>query len=101
MSDCIIVISESGASAAAVSSARPAAIVVAVTSVENTYRQMALLWGVRPVLVEEDHLLNKVSLARYWAKQYGGVESGGRILLVRWFHHDPMKSTPSVTVLSV
>ncbi len=98
---CIIVTSESGASAAAVSSARPAAPVVAITSVEMTFRQMSLFWGVLPVLISAEELNNKVALARHWARKLGLVTPGGRILLVRWFHHDPEKSTPSVTVLNV
>lgn len=98
---CIIVISESGTSAAAVSSARPAAPVIAITAIASTFRQMCLLWGVQPVLIQPDELSNKVSLARFWAKKYGLVQAGDRILLVRWFHQDPIKNTPSITVLNV
>ncbi|WP_161595175.1 pyruvate kinase [Mariprofundus erugo] len=98
---CIIVISESGTSATAVSSARPAAPVIAITAIPATFRQMCLLWGVQPVLIKPEELSNKVSLARFWARTYGLVQPGDRILLVRWFHQDPIKNTPSITILNV
>jgi len=98
---CIMVISETGASAAAVSSARPAAPVVVITPVELTFRKMSLFWGVLPVLVEAKDLKNIVRQTRLWSRQLGLAKSGDRILLVRWFHPDPKKSTPSVTVLNV
>ena len=98
--ECIIVMSESGYSAAAVSSARPSASVVAITSVETTFRKMGLFWGILPVLIETKDLRDKVSLARHWVRKLKLVKSGDRILLVRWFHSDPIKSTPSITILN-
>lgn len=98
---CIMVISETGASAAAVSSARPAAPVVVITPVELTFRQMSLFWGVLPMLVSAEDLKNKVKQARLWSRELGLAKSGDRILLVRWFHPDPEKTTPSVTLLNV
>jgi pyruvate kinase len=48
----IIVITRSGFSARLVSSYRPPVPVFAVTTEETTYRQLAPVWGVRPVLSE-------------------------------------------------
>jgi pyruvate kinase len=98
---CIMVISETGTSAAAVSSARPAAPVVVITPIEMTFRKMSLFWGVLPMLVGADDLKNKVKQARLWSRELGLAKSGDRILLVRWFHPDPEKTTPSVTLLNV
>jgi len=97
----IFVISESGTSAAAVSSARPAASVVALTPVEETYRKMSLFWGVLPFFAKTTKNVNTASLAKRRARELGMAESGDRILLVRWFDRDPERSTPSVTVLNI
>ena len=52
----IIVITRSGFSARLVSSYRPPVPVFAVTTEEKTYRQLAAVWGVRPVLSEGDEV---------------------------------------------
>ncbi len=49
----IIVITRSGFSARLVSSYRPPVPVFAVTTEPSTYRQLAAVWGVRPVLADE------------------------------------------------
>lgn len=49
----IIVITRSGFSARLVSSYRPSVPVFAVTTELATYRQLAAVWGVRPVLAED------------------------------------------------
>lgn len=49
----IVVITRSGFSARLVSSYRPAMPVFAVTTEPSTYRQLAAVWGVHPVLAEE------------------------------------------------
>jgi pyruvate kinase len=51
-SPAIVVITRSGFSARLVSSYRPAVPVFAVTTELSTYRQLAAVWGVRPVLAE-------------------------------------------------
>jgi pyruvate kinase len=48
----IVVITKSGFSARLVSSYRPSVPVFAVTTELSTYRQLAAVWGVRPVLAE-------------------------------------------------
>jgi pyruvate kinase len=48
----IIVITRSGFSARLVSSYRPAVPVFAVTTEPSTYRQLAAVWGVKPVLAQ-------------------------------------------------
>jgi len=50
----IIVITKSGFSARLVSSYRPAVPIFAVTTDPRTYRQLAAVWGVRPVLWDGD-----------------------------------------------
>jgi pyruvate kinase len=97
----LLVVSESGMSAATVSSARPAAPVVSLSASHATCRRMSLMWGVVPHLVESEDLADPVALARERAHSLGLAESGDFVLLVRGFHADPVKSTPSITLLRV
>jgi pyruvate kinase len=48
---CVVVITKSGSSARIVASQRPNVAVVALTDIEKTSRQLALVWGAIPVLV--------------------------------------------------
>jgi pyruvate kinase len=59
------------------------------------------MWGVVPHLVESEDLADPVALARERAHSLGLAESGDFVLLVRGFHADPVKSTPSITLLRV
>jgi pyruvate kinase len=52
----IIVITRSGFSARLVSSYRPGAPVFAVTTDDFTYRQMAVVWGVRPIVAKQEEV---------------------------------------------
>ena len=97
----VVVISQSGMSAATMSSARPAAPVVVITKRPDVCRRMALLWSVIPVLTEKAGKTNPNELARDIAKELGLVEKGQCILLIRGFHSDPLLNTPSVTVITI
>ena len=101
MARAVIVISQSGMSAITISSARPAAPVVAVTSDERVCRKMALMWSIIPVLETDAGNINPNQLARRVARDNNLAEAGQLILVVRGFHRDPMKNTPSITVLTV
>ena len=97
----IIVISQSGMSAVSMSSARPAAPIIAVTSDERTCQKMNLMWSIIPVLSEDAGSTNPNELARRIARERNLAEPGQTILLVRGFHRELTKNTPSVTVLTV
>jgi pyruvate kinase len=97
----VVVISQSGMSAATMSSARPAAPVVAITGHEHICRRMALFWSVIPVLSKEAGAVNPNKLARRVARQLKLASKGQFILLVRGFHSDPAKNTPSLTILTM
>ncbi|MBK6489359.1 MAG: pyruvate kinase [Gemmatimonadetes bacterium] len=51
----VIVFTTSGFSARMVSSHRPGVPILALTDVERTYNQLALVWGVVPILVPRTH----------------------------------------------
>jgi len=97
----IVVISQSGMTAATMSSARPSAPIIAITRRPEIYRRLALLWGVIPVLSDQAGSVNPNDLARQIAKERNLAVAGERILLVRGFHGNEELNTPSVTVLTL
>ena len=101
MAHAVLVLSKSGMSAATISSGRPAAPVVAVSSSPETCRRMALLWGVIPVLDTGQGSEAPEVLARRVAQELNLAAPGEHVVLIRGFHHDPALNTPSITVLTV
>lgn len=97
----VLVISQSGMTAATMSSARPSAPVVAITGHKQTCRRMALYWSVIPVLAPDAGNINPNKLARRIARELRLADKGDLILLVRGFHSKPERNIPSVTVLTV
>ncbi|XOV88498.1 MAG: pyruvate kinase [Pseudomonadota bacterium] len=97
----VIVISRSGTSAATVSTARPAAPVVGITSEPRVYQRMALLWGLIPLLVDDAEATAPTDLARQVAAELGLGVAGQYVLLLRGFHDDPQLNAPSVTVITL
>ncbi len=97
----IVVVSQGGTSAATVSSARPAAPVIAISASDRTCRRMNLLWGVVPIRVKSDDLIDPIPVCRYLPQELGLAKPGEFVLLVRGFHANPEISAPSITVLRV
>ena len=97
----VVVLSQSGMSAATMSSARPAAPVVAITNNESACRRMALLWSVIPVQSDKAGKTNPNELAREVVTAAGMASEGDMLLLVRGFHADSRLNTPSVTVVTI
>ena len=101
MTHAVIVISQSGMSAATMSSARPTAPIVAISNQLGTCREMTMMWGVIPLLVKENDMSNHNDLARKIARELDLANSGDTVLLVKGFHQDPELNYPSVTVITV
>jgi pyruvate kinase len=97
----ILAISHSGMSAATMSSARPAAPVVSLSSSAASCRRMSLMWGVVPHLVQDEDLTDAIDMARDRAQALGLAKRGEFVLLVRGFNADAVKNTPSITLLRV
>ena len=97
----IVVFSSSGTTAGIVSSARPAAPVVAATVDAATCRRMCILWGVVPMLVGTRSLQHPRSLARRLTRELGLAETGDHILTVAGFGARGAENAPAVTVLTV
>ncbi len=97
----VIVISQGGMSAITMSAARPAAPVVAISNKLGTCRKMAMMWGIIPMLVEEDKMGNHYELTKTIVKKLNLARSGDTTLLVKGFHQDPKLNYPSVTVVTI
>lgn len=78
----IVTVTKSGRSARMISKYRPDCMVISGTTEERVYRQLALSWGVTPILIDEkndifelfDHAIDK-------AKQKKLVEQGNLVVL--------------------
>ena len=91
----IVVISRSGFSARLVSSYRPSMPVFAVTTQESTFRQLAAVWGVPPVLAEDvDVTYEELSRVGRQAVVASGVgERGASVAITAGFPFQKSGST--------
>jgi len=78
----VVPFTKSGFSARVVASRRPSVPVVALTDQQRVYRQLALVWGVIPVLVPHcDHYDEMWGLAREAVQRLGLAIPGDRVLV--------------------
>jgi pyruvate kinase len=95
----IFVISQTGLTARLISSARPAAPVVAASPDERAVRRMHLLWGVVPVNAEQSSLDEPEALARSFVASLDLARPGDFVLRVSGFHYHEERSTPIISVM--
>lgn len=81
---CIAVLTTSGRSAQAVAANRPSASVFALTTHEQVYHSLNLLWGINPVLIHEhpDTFEDMVSLCESTLMEKNMVRSGDKIIVM-------------------
>jgi pyruvate kinase len=96
----IVVLSPGGTTARIMSSARPAAPLVAATTLLSRQRQMNLLWGVVPQLVDQVDIERPHHIAPILATRLGLAEPGHNILAVTGLG-DQSRQPPSITILTV
>lgn len=78
----IITPTESGSTARVVAAHRPHAIVAAVTPADDVARQLALVWGVVPILLELPHETSEMlESALAAARSAGVVEVGDKVVI--------------------
>jgi len=78
----VIVITKSGFSARVLASHRPAVPILALTDEPRTYRQLSLVWGVIPAMIEHVSSYEAVvPLARAAALGHGLAHVGDRVLV--------------------
>ncbi len=97
----VMVVTRSGKSSEIVSTARPAAPIIAVTHDAAVCRRLCLRWGVVPMINEAVGTENPNSLAKSLAVSLDLAVSGQFVLLVRGFHGEMDLNLPSVTVIEV
>jgi pyruvate kinase len=97
----VVAPTRTGRMARLISSARPAAPVLALTSSETLCRRLQLLWGVAPEMASPVELEAPAPLARAVVQRLGLATPGQHILLV--WDASPERSglAPTVSILSV
>ncbi len=80
----IVVSTETGRTALALSNRRPSATIVALTRTEQIARTLALCWGVLPLLRSDPSSAeNELKFAIDWARAHSIVRSGQHAILLR------------------
>ena len=80
----IVVATDSGRTAVALSNRRPTATILALTRTERIARTLALCWGVTPLVrPEPSSAEDELKLAIDWAKSHSLVRSGQYAVLLR------------------
>jgi pyruvate kinase len=80
----IVVATETGRTAVALSNRRPTATILALTRTERVARTLALCWGVTPqVRPDPSPAENELKLAIHWARSHSLVRSGEYAVLLR------------------
>jgi pyruvate kinase len=93
---CVVVFTKSGFSARIVSAARPQVPIVVLSDIPRTYTQLALVWGVLPVLVPHANNYDEMMrLAREALLRLKLVQSGDRVIVTAGHPFD----TPGTTNL--
>ena len=99
---CVVVFTKSGFSARVIASHRPHVPVVVLTDVERTFRQMALVWGVVPVLVPHcDMYSEMVEHAVAAVARIGLAQPGARIIVTAGVPFDVPGTTNMMKVETV
>ncbi len=85
---CIFVFTYTGQSAEAISRFRPAVDIVSATPTERTYRQLDLLWGIKPMLTQEFHSTDEMfAIANSLVKKNKIAISGEKIIITSGTPH--------------
>lgn len=80
--EAIVTMTHTGSTARMVSKYRPPVPIYALTPFKNIQRQLNLVWGVRPLLIESSESTDQMfELAQKKLQEIGVVKSGDRIVL--------------------
>lgn len=97
----IIIPTRTGSTARIMSASRPSAPCIGVCSEQRINRQLALSWGVVPVLVDEIKTHDWRKLCALINDQVKLTQDGHTVLLVSGFNDDPAKNEPVMKILGV
>jgi pyruvate kinase len=80
----IVVATDSGRTALALSNRRPAATILALTRDVQVARLLTVCWGVIPVLISDiSHAEQNLAFAIDWGRSRGLIQPGRRVVLLR------------------
>jgi pyruvate kinase len=80
----IVVATDSGRTALALSNRRPTATILAFTRTEQVARMLALCWGITPLVVDANvSTEQELALAIEWARSRGLVQPGQCVVMLR------------------
>ena len=89
-----MVITKSGFTARIVASHRPVVPIIALTDSERTYRQLALVWGVQPLLLPPAATYEEMfEHGRDVVQELGLVDKGDRVLVTAGVPFDVPRTT--------
>ncbi len=97
----ILVPTRSGITANVLSSVRPMAPLLGLSSNRITCRKLALHWGVVPVMIEEVDTRDWKKMVRKISQQCKLAKLGGKVLLVSGFNDNPGESEPVLKIITV
>jgi pyruvate kinase len=98
----IVVFTKSGFSARIIAACRPPVPILGVTDVETTYRQLALVWGVVPMLTDEPPRYEAMlDAARERILVHGLARSGDRVVVTAGVPFDVPGTTNMMKVEEV
>jgi pyruvate kinase len=99
---CIVTFTHLGTTAKAIAKYRPRQRIIAVTPLARTYRRLALVWGVIPVLIDHldntDKMIDKASELVRWS---GLAQSGDKVVITAGVPIGMPGTTNTVTVFRV
>ena len=97
-----IVFTKSGFSARVVAARRPGVNIVCLTDNARTYRQLAMVWGVTPILVPHcDTYEQMAAVARAKLRERGIAKPGDRIVVTAGVPFDVPGTTNQLKVETV
>ncbi|TRW91532.1 pyruvate kinase [Candidatus Methylobacter oryzae] len=97
----IVSITSGGMSVVTLSSARPAAPLIAISANKWVCQRMNLYWGVIPIHAEDAGHAHPNKLARHHAVATRLANEGDNVIVVRGFHQDDQLSSPTITMLTL
>lgn len=97
----IIIPTRSGTTAKVLSSYRPSAPLIGVSSNKQVCRRLSLNWGVVPFFVEEQSTYDWQSMCNMIAVMCELLETGNKVLLVSGFSDEPALNQPVMKLLRI
>jgi pyruvate kinase len=97
----IVSLTSGGMSVVTLSSARPAAPLIAISNNKSVCQRMNLYWGVIPIYAEDAGHAHPNKLARHHVIEAGLAIEGDNVIVVRGFHQDDQLSSPTITMLTL